>query len=129
MFKIVTRGWGYEIQIENNKDYCLKHLHVLPTKWCSVHYHRKKIETFYVISGQLYLEYSEDLRIKTIQNLQLFWDNIAEKKVMILKKGDYLTINRWTPHRFTSNTNEPCDFIEGSTHHEDSDSYRIIKGD
>ena len=55
MNNIVSKGWGYELWIENNELYCGKHLHVLPTKWCSVHYHKNKKETFYVINGELLL--------------------------------------------------------------------------
>ena len=57
-----------------------------------------------------------------------FWEEkFAYQKV--LKKGDSFTLDTLTAHRFTSNTSYPCDFVEFSTHHEDSDSYRIIKGD
>ena len=121
MNNIVSKGWGYELWIENNELYCGKHLHVLPTKWCSVHYHKNKKETFYVINGELLLEYSNNIDKE-------FWEEkFARQKV--LKKGDSFTLDTMIAHRFTSNTNYPCDFIEISTHHEDSDSYRIIKGD
>ena len=42
---IVNKLWGYEIWIENNEKYCGKHLHVVPGKKCSVHYHKDKKET------------------------------------------------------------------------------------
>ena len=120
MENIVTKVWGYELWIENNELYCGKHLHVLPTKWCSVHYHKNKKETFYVINGELLLEYSNNLDKE-------FWEEkFAHRKV--LKKGDCFTLETLVAHRFTSNTSYPCDFIEISTHHEDSDSYRIIQG-
>lgn len=114
----VFKKWGYEIWIENNYQYCGKHLHVLPNKWCSVHYHRNKKETFYIINGELSIQYSNNLELN-------YW---LEKKYenIILKKGDSFTLEPLTAHRFTSNTNYPCDFIEISTFHEDSDSYRII---
>ena len=121
MQNIVPKVWGYEIWIENNKLYCGKHLHVLPTKSCSVHYHKNKKETFYVIGGELRLEYSTDLSLD-------FWESTIVKPTIVLKKGDSFTLDTLTAHRFTSNTNYPCDFIEISTHHEDSDSYRIIQG-
>ena len=122
MDNIVSKGWGYELWIENNELYCGKHLHVLPTKWCSVHYHKNKKETFYVIEGELKLEYSIDLSLD-------LWKSTIVKPTRILKKGDSFTLDTMIAHRFTSNTSYPCDFIEFSTHHEDSDSYRIIKGD
>lgn len=116
---IVSKKWGYEIWIENNELYCGKHLHVLPTKWCSVHFHKNKKETFYVISGSLKLQYSDNLN-------QDAWERNLAKEI-ILTKGQYFTINTMIAHRFTSASNEACDFIEISTHHDDNDSYRIIE--
>ena len=129
MQNIVSKGWGYELWIENNELYCGKHLHVLPTKWCSIHYHKNKKETFYVIGGELLLEYSKkisDVEVDESLSDGYVWYHVNK---VILKKGDYFTLEVNTPHRFTSNTSYPCDFIEFSTHHEDSDSYRVIKGD
>jgi mannose-6-phosphate isomerase-like protein (cupin superfamily) len=116
---IVNKKWGYEIWIENNDLYCGKHLHALPNKYCSVHYHKNKKETFYVISGELALQYSTNLNKEV-------WDTGIVDNI-ILRKGDSFTLEPYTAHRFTSNTNFPCDFIEISTHHDDSDSYRIIE--
>ena len=135
MQKVVTKGWGYELWIENNDLYCGKHLHVLPSKWCSVHYHKKKKETFYVIKGELLLEYSTNLNMEYwtcyissySPNCHTLWNNFPFQR--ILREGDSFTLDTMTAHRFTSNLSTPCDFIEFSTHHEDSDSYRIIKGD
>lgn len=129
MSKTVIKGWGYEIWVENNKLYCGKHLHVLPGKQCSVHYHKKKKETFYIINGELLLTYSlPNQTMLEINDYVLFWKTIADIKTLVLKKGESFTIETLTLHKFTSNTNYPCDFIEFSTHHEESDSYRIIKG-
>ena len=91
----------------------------MPDKWCSVHYHKNKKETFYVIGGELKLEYSNNLE----------WSSGHDIETIILKKGDCFTLETLVAHRFTSNTSYPCDFIEFSTHHEDLDSYRVIKGD
>jgi len=123
MQNIVSKGWGYELWIENNELYCGKHLHVLPSKWCSIHYHKNKKETFYVIKGELLLHYSYVL------DLEYWQRHDADFEVKILKTGDYFTLNTGVAHRFTSNTSQPCDFIEISTHHDDEDSYRILKGD
>ncbi len=115
---IVMKKWGYELWIENSVLYCGKHLHVLPSKFCSVHYHKNKTETFYVIAGELLLQYSLSLDVDS------WHKNIFH--TIVLKKGDSFTISPYTAHRFTSNLSEPCDFIEISTHHKDEDSYRII---
>lgn len=116
---IVNKKWGYEVWIENNNLYCGKHLHVLPQKYCSVHYHKNKKETFYVTKGELSLQYSVNLN-KDIWDLGLV-------EILVLRQGESFTIDPYTAHRFTSNTGYPCDFIEISTHHDDNDSYRIIE--
>ena len=115
----VIKKWGYEIWIVNNDLYCGKHLHVLPTKQCSVHYHKNKTETFYVINGALKLEFS------TVLDLE-FWRDYTPKFV-VLNKGQSITLQPMTAHRFSSAFDYPCDFIEFSTHHSDDDSYRIIE--
>lgn len=118
MEKTVLKKWGYELWIENNDQYCGKHLHVLPDKWCSVHYHKNKKETFYIISGELKLQYDSHF-------IRSFWEKNMVKEI-VLKKGESFTLEPLIAHRFTSNNNYPCDFIEVSTHHDDNDSYRII---
>lgn len=116
--KFVNKVWGHEIWIENNDLYCGKHLQVLPDKWCSVHFHKNKKETFYVIGGELILKYSQNMN-EDIWNLDLV-------NTLILKKGESFTLEPYTAHRFSSNSDTPCDFIEISTHHDDNDSYRIV---
>jgi mannose-6-phosphate isomerase-like protein (cupin superfamily) len=115
----VMKRWGYELWIENNQLYCGKHLHVVPQKWCSVHYHKNKKETFYIIKGELKLQYSTILDIE-------YW-NTESIDMIVLKEGDSITLEPMVAHRFTSNLSVPCDFIEISTHHDDNDSYRIIE--
>lgn len=119
MIKTVSKKWGYELWIENNSLYCGKHLHVLPGKWCSVHYHKNKKETFYIIKGSLVLEYSDNIDLH-------YWQTNQANRV-VLSQGQSFTIDTMMAHRFTSNLDIPCDFIEISTHHDDSDSYRIIE--
>jgi len=115
----VMKRWGYELWIENNQLYCGKHLHVVPQKWCSVHYHKNKKETFYIIKGELKIQYSTVLDIE-------YW-NTESIDMIVLKEGDSITLEPMVAHRFTSNLSVPCDFIEISTHHDDNDSYRIIE--
>ena len=139
--KFVPKRWGYELWIENNRDYCGKHLHVVPDHWCSFHYHKNKKETFYVIGGELLLihaKYSEDLAkaVKESNNPRWDWQNsFPEKsdlyykfKTITLSKGDCLTIEPYVLHSFTTATSEPCDFVEISTFHDDSDSHRVYEG-
>ena len=96
MRKVVTKGWGYELWIENNDLYCGKHLHVLPSKRCSVHYHKNKKETFYVIKGELLLEYSTNLNME-------YWTwghRSSLYSPRILREGDSFTLDTMTAHSF-----------------------------
>lgn len=123
--KFVSKNWGYEIWIENNADYCCKHLHVVPNMQCSVHYHKNKTETFYIIEGELLLFYLDryvNIHYESAEGV-MTWDKY--KKSIVLCKGESFTIPPRTLHTFTSNLSYPCDFIEASTEHKDEDSYRI----
>ena len=119
MHNIVLKPWGYELWIENNNLYCGKHLHVLPEKWCSVHYHKNKKETFYIIHGELLVQLWYNCDISQFNECEGF-------KNIILTRGQSITIDTMTPHRFTSALDYTCDFIEISTHHRDDDSYRLV---
>lgn len=120
MINTVSKKWGYELWIENNSNYCGKHLHVIPYKQCSVHYHKLKKETFYVIEGELIIEYSKSLD-------KANWDNMININTILLSKGESFTIEPLIAHRFYSGSKSSCDFIEISTHHDDDDSFRIIE--
>ena len=120
MINIVPKKWGYELWIENNNIYCGKHLHVMPEKQCSVHYHKNKKETFYVIEGELIIEYSASLEKKD-------WENMINIGMKFLSKGEYFTIDPLMAHRFYSGSKSSCDFIEISSYHDDEDSFRIIE--
>lgn len=120
MINIVPKKWGYELWIENNNIYCGKHLHVMPEKQCSVHYHKNKKETFYVIEGELIIEYSASLEKKD-------WENMINIGMKFLSKGEHFTIDPLMAHRFYSGSKSSCDFIEISSYHDDEDSFRIIE--
>ena len=88
MQNIVSKGWGYELWVENNELYCGKHLHVLPSKWCSVHYHKNKKETFYVINGELKLEFStKELAIEYAKKNNINFEIIEPNKRKITLKS------------------------------------------
>lgn len=98
----VKKVWGSEYWIVNNNEYCGKILNLSRGFRCSIHKHKKKKETFYILKGEVFFE-------------------LGNKK-MILKKGDSITVNRGQYHRFTGLKNSKI--IEFSTRHFDSDSYR-----
>ena len=53
LMKKVEKGWGYELWIHNDEEYCGKLLYFKKGKKCSLHYHEKKKETFYLQDGKL----------------------------------------------------------------------------
>ena len=99
--KEVQKEWGKEIWIVN-RDYCGKKLILNKGFRCSMHYHKNKDETFYILSGKVLLEIG------------------MQKNIML--PGDSILIKPGQKHRFTGL--EDSEIMEFSTHHEDSDSYR-----
>ena len=83
--------------------YCGKILHLKKGYQCSIHYHKVKDETFYILSGKVKMIVNDDIRV--------------------MHPGDAVHIPPQTNHRFIGI--EDTDIIEISTHHEDDDSYRI----
>ncbi|HVG92974.1 MAG TPA: cupin domain-containing protein [Planctomycetota bacterium] len=102
---IVPKDWGEEHWIVNG-SYCGKKLVLRRGHRCSLHYHKVKDEVFYVIQGKVLLEVGGD--------------------ELILEPGDHRHVAPGTVHRFTGI--DDSEIIEFSTHHEDSDSYRVEKG-
>ncbi len=94
--------WGEEHWIVN-RDYCGKKL-VLRRGWrCSLHYHERKDEVFYLIAGRVLLEHAGGWRV--------------------MVPGHAQRIPPGTVHRFWGL--DDSEIIEFSTHHEDDDSYRL----
>jgi len=110
--RIVPKGWGHELWIHNDERYCGKLLFVKAGKRCSLHFHGKKYETFFVQSGSVRMR----LRRKD-----------GREETFDMKKGDCLEIPQGTAHQFTGI--EDCELFEFSTQHFDEDSHRIEKGD
>jgi mannose-6-phosphate isomerase-like protein (cupin superfamily) len=113
--KVVEKGWGRELWIDNTDEYCGKILEFNPRGQFSLHFHAKKAETFYVLQGEFEL---------TTLDLEH-----AVKKTQILYEGDCFRIEPLLPHKLKNITNHKAQIAEFSTHHEDSDSYRIETGD
>jgi mannose-6-phosphate isomerase-like protein (cupin superfamily) len=110
----VKKGWGYEQWICNNEKYCGKILIFNPNKKCSIHYHVIKDEVLYVDNGTIELIY--------------FFKDQEERETIILHKGMSFHVPVGLVHQMIAG-NEGAKIIEFSTHHEDSDSIRIEKGD
>lgn len=99
--KRVKKAWGEELWIVN-ASYCGKLLKLNKGYRCSLHHHKLKDETFFVIKGEVLMEI-----------------NRRKRK---MKVGDYQRITPMVSHRFTGITD--AEIIEFSTHHLETDSYR-----
>lgn len=106
--KKTQKLWGYEDLVVNNEDYCAKFLNIKANYQCSLHYHLKKRETFFVMQGVVRLE-QRDVRGVPI--------------VEFLVAGEQRTIEPKTPHRFSSLN--AATILEISTTHSDEDVVRI----
>jgi mannose-6-phosphate isomerase-like protein (cupin superfamily) len=110
---IVPKGWGEELIIENNDMYCGKVLVFKSGCKFSMHYHMIKDETWYVEYGEFIYRWLDT--------------ETAELHENILHEGDVVRQRPGQPHQLEAITDGRI--FEVSTHHENSDSYRIIPGD
>lgn len=112
--EIVKKGWGKEVIIANNDDYCGKILCFEKDKRLSMHYHMKKRETWYVAKG----------------SFQFLWIDIENGKEIkeSLHVGDVITLERGQPHQLIA-LEDDSQVFEVSTRHFNEDSCRIRKGD
>jgi len=105
---VEAKLWGTEYIIENTEDYCGKILNINPGFRSSVHYHKKKNETFFVLSGCVVLRIHETK------------DRFED---YIIKPYEKYFIKKRTLHSFKALT--PSVVIEFSIHHSESDVYRL----
>ncbi len=126
------KGWGGEKWIVNNDLYCGKILYFVKGKCCSFHYHKIKDETFYVQSGAIVLRTSVT---DTYRYLHGFAPHDNPENAMpqqgcqqwTLRQGDTFHVAPGLRHQIIAL--EDTELFEFSTHHDEEDSYRIIKGD
>lgn len=109
----IPKGWGHELIIHNDENYCGKVL--VFKKGCkfSMHYHMMKQETWYVNKGNFIYRWIDTEKGITNETT--------------LKVGDVVTQYPGQPHQLEAL--EDGEVFEVSTEHFDSDSYRIYKGD
>lgn len=103
--KSVKKVWGREEWIVNNDKYCFKELHIKENAQCSLHYHKDKDETFILRHGRVIL-----------------YNN---GNTFIMKVNDTVRVLPHQRHQFYGL--EDSMLYEVSTHHEDSDSYRLTE--
>ena len=110
-YTISPKGWGEEVHIHNNEDYCGKLLNLSKGGKCSLHFHINKVETFYILKGKVRLSLFHDLR----------------KEEIILHEGEAIDILSFLAHSFSGE--EESIILEISTYDDPADSVRIAPGD
>lgn len=112
--QFVPKSWGCERWYVNTDQYCGKSLFIFAGRKLSYHYHKMKDEVFLVHHGSVILRYG-------------FSDDPSQALETILEEGDTFHIPPGIRHQLEAITD--TEIIEFSSHHEDSDSYRLVKGD
>jgi D-lyxose ketol-isomerase len=110
-YKQVPKAWGREIWLVNGPLYCAKLLVLTEGQQCSLHRHKIKDETFFMLEGAgIYVEFlsHEDSR----------------HNVRALLPGESQHIYPFTYHRFWS-PEGPAILLEVSTQHSDDDVERL----
>jgi mannose-6-phosphate isomerase-like protein (cupin superfamily) len=113
--RVVNKGWGEEIIFADHPEYAGKLLvFKKQNAQFSMHFHKFKKETWYVIKGIFRLDYIDT------QN--------AEKLTVTLNEGDAIDILPCTPHRLTC-FSENGILIEVSMPDSVEDNFRVAPGD
>lgn len=107
----VIKKWGSEEWLLNDPDLCIKRMVLRKKTKCSLHFHKVKKEVFRIEYGHMTLDWVDT------QTGILYSESMGP--------GDAILLEPNTPHRFYTNEDK-CIFLEFSTHHEDSDSYRVL---
>ena len=111
--EVHIKGWGVETWLINCSDYCCKFLDFKNDSRGSMHFHDKKHETWYILSGKVSVSWIDPLT--------------AMRSSKILGVGDMIDIPRLHTHQV--HALEDTRILEVSTQHFENDSYRVIAGD
>lgn len=94
----INKPWGYEVILEKNKFFMFKKLFMKKNHRCSLQYHKKKIETIFVVKGKIKIFCGKN-----------------KKKIIgkIYKSQSTITIKPRIVHRMQALTD--CIYLEAST--------------
>ena len=85
--KIVEKGWGREVHLTNG-HYCAKYLDFNKGAKFSFHYHLKKTETFFLLSGKVEVE-----GINLVD---------SRRFILTMNPGEAIHVPVTSPHRITA---------------------------
>ena len=120
------KGWGFERWIVNKPEYCGKLLFIAKDRRCSLHYHKRKDEVFYLQSGKILVYYHDDLR-ELKKAIAQYGRHQDFCEALTLKPGDNFHVPPGRIHQMVALTDSQL--FEFSTQHFEEDSYRLIRGD
>jgi mannose-6-phosphate isomerase-like protein (cupin superfamily) len=109
----IPRGWGYEVLLATNELYRSKFLYLDVGSKTSLHFHIKKFETIYVMSGEF-----------AVISISKETGNNEES---IIRKGDLYINPPYSPHEIRCIMKG--ELLEISNNDYPDDVYRISPGD
>lgn len=107
---LVKKTWGSELWIANNELYCGKILRFDKGKKCSLHYHARKTESFYLRSGRIQMRVMDSPDSDVVEEF-------------VLEAGDCMDLPPGLVHQMVAL--EAAELFEFSTQHFDEDSHRL----
>lgn len=110
---IVQKGWGSENIWCTNEKYCSKFMNFDSNAKFSMHFHKEKDETWYILLGEFTVEYIDTT------------DASLHRK--LLREGDVWHNPPLLPHRLICH--KKGTIVEVSTPDSVEDNYRIMPGD
>ena len=109
----VKKGWGHELIWATNDKYCGKLMKFNTGAKFSMHFHKDKDESWYVLDGMFFVKWIDTLT--------------AKEQVKYLKAGDTWHNPTCLPHQLVCQ--EEGTIIEVSTPDSVEDNYRVAPGD
>jgi len=92
----VEKPWGWEELLEVNERYVLKRIFLARWERTSLQYHERKVETVFVLEGQLVVELGEDEEV-TLWPREFLTIKAGDRHRMTAKMGDALYLEASSP--------------------------------
>ncbi len=97
--KVVQKPWGKEVWLALNNKYCYKRIYINAGSRTSFQYHKEKLETNYIISGEaeVWLENDNGLIEKKKMKADDFFTVVPPKKHRVIAITDIVLQEVSTP--------------------------------